>query len=78
MPIGLTDQEHATPSDATAAALLETIRQLLAELRPHSANTLSVSLDSSLERDLGFDSLGVWNYSSESNGHSACGSPNIS
>ena len=58
MPVDPTDQEHATPSDATAAALLETIRQLLAELRPHSANTLSVSLESSLERDLGFDSLG--------------------
>ena len=52
------NQEHITPSDTTAAALLETIRQLLNELRPHNAHTLSVSLDSSLERELGFDSLG--------------------
>ncbi len=52
-------QEQAPPpAEATAAALLETIRHLLLEMRPQSARDLAVTLDSSLDRDLGFDSLG--------------------
>jgi 1-acyl-sn-glycerol-3-phosphate acyltransferase len=39
-------------------ALLETIRQLASELHPHKADTLTVTLDSALERELGLDSLG--------------------
>lgn len=43
------------PSDETAAALLEVIRRLAAELRV--PRTDPVHLDSALDRDLGFDSL---------------------
>jgi acyl carrier protein len=45
-------------SDATATALLETIQQVMRELHPHRADTAAVTLDSSLESELGFDSLG--------------------
>jgi 1-acyl-sn-glycerol-3-phosphate acyltransferase len=40
------------------SALLEVVRQLALELHPHKEQVLPVSLDSSLDRDLGFDSLG--------------------
>ena len=42
----------------TSSTLLATIRQLAAELHTRPAEAISVTLDSSLERDLGFDSLG--------------------
>src|SRR5918996_2064338 len=40
-----------------ADTLLEEIRQVAGELRPGSADSLNVSLDSSLDKDLGLDSL---------------------
>ncbi|MDP7429424.1 MAG: AMP-binding protein [Alphaproteobacteria bacterium] len=45
-------------SEARTARLLEVCRQLVLELHPHKAATLALVLDSSLERDLGLDSLG--------------------
>ena len=42
----------------TSSTLLATIRQLAAELQRRPEETIPVTLDSSLERDLGFDSLG--------------------
>lgn len=42
----------------TAASVLEIARQLAVELHPHKAREPSITLDSSLERDLGLDSLG--------------------
>ncbi|MBI2312674.1 MAG: AMP-binding protein [Betaproteobacteria bacterium] len=41
-----------------AGALLHTVSRLAAELHPHRAVSAPVTLDSALERDLGFDSLG--------------------
>ena len=46
-----------TIPDATADALLAIVRELAAELHPAKAG-IPVTLDSALERDLGFDSLG--------------------
>jgi 1-acyl-sn-glycerol-3-phosphate acyltransferase len=43
---------------ANAASVLEIARQLAVELHPHKASMSSITLDSSLERDLGLDSLG--------------------
>jgi 1-acyl-sn-glycerol-3-phosphate acyltransferase len=40
------------------SALLEVVRELALELHPYKTQALSVSLDSSLDRGLGFDSLG--------------------
>ena len=40
-----------------AEVLLGTVRQLMSELHPHRPNPVSVTLDSLLDRDLGFDSL---------------------
>lgn len=45
-------------TDDTAGVLLETVRQLAAELRVRPGEEIAATLDSSLERDLGFDSLG--------------------
>ncbi len=42
----------------TTDTLLATIRRLVAELRSRPEATIAVTLDSSLERDLGIDSLG--------------------
>ena len=42
----------------TTSALLSTIRQLAAELHTRPEKAIQITLDSSLERDLGFDSLG--------------------
>ena len=50
--------EHAVNAEDTAGVLLETVRQLAAELHIRSGGKIAVTLDSSLERDLGFDSLG--------------------
>jgi 1-acyl-sn-glycerol-3-phosphate acyltransferase len=41
-----------------AASVLEIARQLAVELHPHKATVPSITLDSSLERHLGLDSLG--------------------
>jgi 1-acyl-sn-glycerol-3-phosphate acyltransferase len=46
---------HAHP---TVATLLDIVQQLAVELHPHKASAVSITLDSSLERDLGLDSLG--------------------
>jgi 1-acyl-sn-glycerol-3-phosphate acyltransferase len=45
-------------TDAPAEALLEVVQTLALELHPHRQSIVSASLDSSLERELGFDSLG--------------------
>src|SRR5512146_1575175 len=42
----------------TTGTLLATIRRLVAELRSRPEETIALTLDSSLERDLGFASLG--------------------
>ncbi|OGS96435.1 MAG: acyl-phosphate glycerol 3-phosphate acyltransferase [Gallionellales bacterium RIFCSPLOWO2_02_FULL_57_47] len=42
----------------TSSTLLETIRQLAGELQMRPREAIQVTLDNSLERDLGFDSLG--------------------
>jgi 1-acyl-sn-glycerol-3-phosphate acyltransferase len=42
----------------SVALVLEIARQLAVELHPHKANAPSITLDSSLERALGLDSLG--------------------
>ena len=49
--------QQRTP-DAITQMLLAVVQQLAIELHPHKHNTLTVTLDSALERDLGFDSLG--------------------
>ena len=49
----------ATPEELeTARRVLESTRELALELYPRRERRLRVSLDSSLDRDLGFDSLG--------------------
>ena len=50
--------EKAVSTEDAAGVLLETVRQLAAELHVRSSGEISAALDSSLERDLGFDSLG--------------------
>src|SRR5712692_10664678 len=44
--------------DVITQTLLIVVQQLAIELHPHKHNALTVTLDSALERDLGFDSLG--------------------
>src|SRR5690349_20609073 len=44
--------------DTLAQTLLDIVQQLALELRPHKHSALPVTLDSALERDFGFDSLG--------------------
>ncbi|HXU92056.1 MAG TPA: AMP-binding protein [Gallionella sp.] len=48
----------ATDTSDTAGVLLETVRRFAAESRVRSGGTIPVTLDSSLEKDLGLDSLG--------------------
>ena len=50
--------EQAVSTEDAAGVLLETVRQLAGELHVRSRGEMSATLDSSLERDLGFDSLG--------------------
>ncbi|HXH13165.1 MAG TPA: AMP-binding protein [Alphaproteobacteria bacterium] len=56
--------DHRRPSttdpdpNVTEATLLDLINRLAHELHPHRAGTVAATLDSSLERELGFDSLG--------------------
>ena len=49
--------QQRTP-DTITQTLLTVVQQLAIELHPHKHNALTVTLDSALERDLGFDSLG--------------------
>src|SRR5262245_32832737 len=49
---------HQSPYDTTTQTLLDIVQQLALELHPHKHDSLAVTLDSALERDLGFDSLG--------------------
>src|SRR5215468_1762048 len=49
--------QQCTPA-AITQTLLTVVQQLAVELHPHKYNALTVTLDSALERDLGFDSLG--------------------
>jgi acyl carrier protein len=53
------DQEENFPArmEETAARLLETVRGLLAEIHPGRRGAFTPDLDSSLDRDLGLDSL---------------------
>ena len=51
-------QAHQRLPEASIQTLLAVVRQLVIELHPHKHNALTVTLDSALERDLGFDSLG--------------------
>jgi len=48
-----------TSEKQIAGVLLQIVRDLALELRPHTRGRLAVDLDSNLERDLGFDSLGL-------------------
>jgi 1-acyl-sn-glycerol-3-phosphate acyltransferase len=48
---------QSSPFDKDAEQLLEIVRRTVAELRPDTADRLRVELDSSLEHDLGVDSL---------------------
>ena len=54
----LNDPPDKAATDSTASVLLETVRRFAAESHPRSARGIPVTLDSSLERDLGLDSLG--------------------
>ena len=47
-----------TADDQAARVLLDTVRRFVAELRARSEADIAVTLDSSLDRDLGIDSLG--------------------
>ena len=51
-------QAHQSTLDTTTQTLLDIVQQLAIELHPHKHNALTVTLDSALERELGFDSLG--------------------
>ena len=48
-----------TSEKRIAGVLLQIVRDLALELRPHARGALAIDLDSNLERDLGFDSLGL-------------------
>ena len=52
------DRHKSTPPRAVdEQALVETVREVVAELHPHLRGGERISLDSSLDRDLGLDSL---------------------
>jgi 1-acyl-sn-glycerol-3-phosphate acyltransferase len=51
-----TEQTHAEP-ERDAAALLDLVRALVIELHPRRGRRIRVTLDSYLDRELGFDSL---------------------
>ena len=53
----MSDEQKKQSPEETAESLLEVVRQLAAELQPGRKHLLSVTLDSSLDRDLGLDSL---------------------
>jgi acyl carrier protein len=50
--------DRAPPADDSGIILLRLVRDLVAELHPQQALSRPLGLDSSLERDLGIDSLG--------------------
>ena len=50
-------EPHAVHADLTVV-VLDTVQQVVCELHPQYARTVSTTLDSTLERDLGLDSLG--------------------
>ena len=54
MPSGLPEPPV---TQQPAEVLLGTVRQLMSELHPHRPSPVSITLDSLLDRDLGFDSL---------------------
>lgn len=58
MPKEHHESNERIPPDDTAAVVIAIIEQLVRELRPHTTGAVTVTLDSSLERELGFDSLG--------------------
>jgi len=49
---------YQSTHDTTTQTLLDIVQQLALEIHPHKHHALTVTLDSALERDLGFDSLG--------------------
>src|SRR6266487_6542633 len=51
-------QAYQRTPETMPQTLLAIVQQLAIELHPHKHNALIVTLDSALERDLGFDSLG--------------------
>jgi acyl carrier protein len=51
-------RKQAVSAEEAVGVLLETVRQLVAESHVHSGANTFATLDDSLERDLGFDSLG--------------------
>ena len=56
----MTPSENTPGTDKTSESanrLLAVVKTLAAELRPSQAETFKPALDSSLDRDLGFDSL---------------------
>ena len=53
------DNSISSKTTETAARLLEIVRALSAELHPGQKEASKAVLDSSLDRDLGFDSLGI-------------------
>jgi hypothetical protein len=48
-------EPHAVHADATVV-MLDTVQQVVCEIHPQAARTVSPTLDSTLERDLGLDS----------------------
>ncbi|MGQ4810181.1 2-succinylbenzoate--CoA ligase [Candidatus Entotheonellaceae bacterium PAL068K] len=50
-------EDESVAADSTVA-LLNYVQEVAIELHPHRASSLTVTLDSALERELGFDSLG--------------------
>ncbi|MCK5479631.1 MAG: AMP-binding protein [Gammaproteobacteria bacterium] len=52
-----TEQPDSRTAGASGEALLDLVRQLALELHPQRKRTIQVTLDSALDRDLGFDSL---------------------
>jgi 1-acyl-sn-glycerol-3-phosphate acyltransferase len=53
----MSDKQKKQSPEETAESLLDMVRQLAAELQPGRKHLLSVTLDSSLDRDLGLDSI---------------------
>ncbi len=52
------ERNEGSPTDDTGEIVLELIQSLARELRPSINTAVSATIDSPLERDLGFDSLG--------------------
>ena len=54
---GATEQSADRTSGVSAEAVLSHVRELVLELHPRRKHSLRITLDSALDRDLGFDSL---------------------